>query len=355
MKLLMITRKVDLEDSSPAGFTYNWVKKLGEKLEELYVITWQKSDRGDLPKNIEIISLPNNKFFKIFVLQFRLLKILPKVDGVFCHQNPEYTILIGPLAKIFRKRIISWYTHKAVNWRRRLMELLADKILTASSLSFRKPFFPNKVEVTGHGIDINYFCKSPYKHKDEKFHIISVGRISPIKNYETLIKAIDILVNEKNKNNIELIILGSAVLKSDNEYLRKIKKLSESENLIRGKYHYIEIVGRGIPYRDITTTYWNSDLMVNLSQTGSVDKAVLEAMACETLVLTSNEAFKDILKDERLMFKPRDYNDLADKIINLMNLSDEGKKKIGQSLRKAVVDNHNLDKLVGKILALYEE
>jgi len=27
MKLLMITRKVDENDSSPAGFTYSWVKE----------------------------------------------------------------------------------------------------------------------------------------------------------------------------------------------------------------------------------------------------------------------------------------------------------------------------------------
>ncbi|MBU2472662.1 hypothetical protein KKE74_01355, partial [Patescibacteria group bacterium] len=66
MRLLMITRKVDEKDSSPAGFTYNWVKKIGQRLEKLYVITWQKSEqkseRGDLPKNIEIISLFGNKF-----------------------------------------------------------------------------------------------------------------------------------------------------------------------------------------------------------------------------------------------------------------------------------------------------
>ena len=147
MKLLMVTRKVDENDSSPAGFTYNWVKKIGEKLEKLYVITWQKSDRGDLPNNIEIISLPDNKFFKVFVLQFELLKILPKVNGIFCHQNPEYTILSALMSKIFRKRITSWYTHGSINWRRHLLERLTNKIITVSDKSFRKPLFPKKVKI----------------------------------------------------------------------------------------------------------------------------------------------------------------------------------------------------------------
>ena len=96
MKLLMITRKVDKDDAQ-AGFTYGWVKKLGEKLEKLYVITWQKSNKGNLPENIEIISLFGSKFLKFFTLQFRALGVLSKVDLVFCHMNPEYTILVGPL------------------------------------------------------------------------------------------------------------------------------------------------------------------------------------------------------------------------------------------------------------------
>ncbi len=120
MKLLMITRKVDPNDAL-AGFTYNWVKKIGENLEEFYVITWQKGDRGDLPRNIKIIYLPNNKLLKIIFLQKELLKILPKVDGVFCHMNPEYTILTSPLAHIFGKRVVSWYTHGQVGLRRRLL------------------------------------------------------------------------------------------------------------------------------------------------------------------------------------------------------------------------------------------
>ncbi|MBU2472929.1 hypothetical protein KKE74_02765, partial [Patescibacteria group bacterium] len=128
MRLLMITRKVDEKDSSPAGFTYNWVKKIGEKLEKLYVITWQKSDRGNLPENIEIISLFGNKFFKIFILQFELLKILSKIDGIFCHQNPEYTILSALLAKLFRKKIVSWYAHGYIGWKLYLVNWLADKI-----------------------------------------------------------------------------------------------------------------------------------------------------------------------------------------------------------------------------------
>ena len=156
MKLLMITRKVDNHDAL-AGFAYNWVKKLGANLNKLYVISWQAGDSRDLPENIEVVFLPKNKFAKIFILPWEVFKLALKVDGVFCHMNPEYTILSWLPAKIFGKRIVSWYTHKQINWKRRLLELLTDKILTASKDSFRQPWFKNKVEVTGHGIDIEQF------------------------------------------------------------------------------------------------------------------------------------------------------------------------------------------------------
>jgi len=349
MKLLMITRKVDRNDASPAGFTYNWVKKFGEKLEKLYVITWQKSDRGDLPENIEIISLPDNKFFKIFDLQFKLLRILPKVDGVFCHQNPEYTIITGLLARIFGKKIVSWYAHKAVNWRRRLMELFADTITTPSDKSFRNPLFPKKVLITGHGIDTGKFM-SPNDAQNQKFTILSVGRISPAKNYETLIKAVEILVKQKRESNLEVQIIGGPVLKKDKEYFTTIREMVKNKNL----GEYIEFLGP-VSHNEILPNYQNCDLFVNLSQTGSVDKAVLEAMSCEKIVLTSNEAFEDILKDNRLMFKQKDLYDLANKIIDLIKLSKKERQKIGQNLRKKVVENHNLNKLVDKILRTYEE
>ena len=351
MKLLMITRKVDEKDSSPAGFTYNWVKKIGQKLEKLYVITWQRSNRGDLLNNIDIISLPDNKFFKIFVLQFKLLKILPKINGVFCHQNPEYTILSTFLAKIFRKRIISWYTHGSINWRRHLLERLTNKIITVSDKSFRKPLFPKKVKIVGHGIDVDYFIPSKQDKKiNNKFRIISIGRISPAKDYETLIKAIEILIKERNIDNLGVQIVGGPVLKEDKKYFDNLKKLVKERNLEK----YIKFLGP-ISHNQILSYYQDCDLFINMSHTGSVDKAVLEAMSCEKLVLTSNEAFEYILRDDKLMFEQLNHQDLVKKIINLMNLSEEYRKEIIKRLRDEVIKNHNLDKLVKKILNCYEK
>lgn len=334
----MITRKVDNDDAL-AGFTYNWVKNLGSNLDKLYVITWQKSNSVGLLENIEVISLPEGKFNKVLFLQKKLLQILPKVDGVFCHMNPEYTILSAPLAKIFRKKIVSWYTHKSITWRRRLLEILANKIVTASIMSFRKPWFSKKVNIIGHGIDVDLFKPLSNRQQSNNFNIISVGRISPTKDYESIIKAVDIL----NNKDIRLKIIGDVILEYQRDYLSNLKKMTSAMSL----ENQVEFIGwvsnKSMPYY-----YQNADLFINMSGTGSVDKVVLEAMSSGCLVLTSNEAFREIIGD-KFMIEKDNPNSLADKIQWINNLPIETKELYANKLRDIVVTDHNLKNLVKKI------
>jgi len=347
MKLLMITRKVDPMDASPAAATYKLVEKLAGQVNELKVICLEKGNVSNLRDNVQVESLGKEKGYGRIreLIRFKILawRFIKQVDGVFCHQNPEYTILISPYAKLFRKRIVTWYTHGTVNWKLHLVNLLTNKILTASKESCRLKN-RKKIEITGHGIDIDYFKKDREGIQD-KFRIVSIGRMSITKDYKSLIEAIDILSKQKKIGNLEVQIIGGLALKQDKKYLKELKQLVRDKGL--GKY--IRFLGP-IPYSQILSYYQDCDLFVNLSQTGSVDKAVLEAMACEKLVLTSNEAFHDILRNQRLLFDSGNSQSLADRIIALMKLLDGEKKEIGQQLRKEVVDNHNIDNLVVKIV-----
>ncbi|MFH0820032.1 MAG: glycosyltransferase family 4 protein [bacterium] len=375
MKLLMITRKVD-QDDALAGFAYNWIKKIAKKTDSLKVICLEKGNISGLPENVEIYSLNRDKYSRssrlirrlALCLNFQKLawQLTPTVDGVFCHMNPEYTILIAPYAKLFKKKIVSWYTHKAVTWRLKLMEKLADAVLTASPESFRLP--SKKVKVVGHGIDVEKFkpsnvILSPPKadeesrenlagssrrstesgtpQDDKNFIILSVGRISPTKDYETLIKAADIL---QNKLDFKIKIIGSPGLAEQASYFFSLKEMVEKMNL-REK---VEFVG-AVPHREIASYFKSADLFVNLSDTGSLDKAVLEAMASGALVLTSNEAFSKILPTE-LMVEKNQPEILAQKILWVFNLNQDRKKELSGKLRQIVVESHNLDKLVEKII-----
>ena len=105
---------------------------------------------------------------------------MPKINGVFFHMCPEYVIGAGLWPKIFRKKSLLWYAHKSVNWKLRLAEKLVNKIFTPSKESFRLP--SEKVEISGHGIDLVKFKTKETNKNGSGFKIISVGRITAVKN-----------------------------------------------------------------------------------------------------------------------------------------------------------------------------
>src|SRR3989344_4729294 len=336
MKLLIITQKVDINVDNLGSF-HGWLKKLAQKA-DIFVIA-NYVGKYDLPSNVKIFSLGKEigvgRLVKIFKYQWFLLKLLPKVDGVFFHMCPEYVLGAHLLPKIFRKKTLLWYTHKSVNWKLRLAEKLTDKIFTASKESFRLP--SKKVEITGHGIDLDKFKPAETKKDGSKFKIISVGRISPVKNYEIMINAGEIL---KSRNfNFEIRVAGAPILESDKIYFGKLKNLIKEKKLD----DIVEFVGP-IPNNYFAEFYQSGDLFINLSDTGSLDKAVLEAMACGLKILTSNEAFKDIFPEEN--FTKNEPKAVAEKIENLSKSPNMNKDKFIDYMSA----NHGLDNLVKKII-----
>ena len=347
MNLLMITRKIDKNDAQ-AGFTYGWVKKFAQNIEVLKVICLEKGNIEGLPDNVEVFSLGKekgkNRLREFFNFQRGALKFIRKVDGIFCHQNPEYTILIAPYAKIFRKKIITWYSHKATNWKVRLINILADKIVTPTQEGFGLK--TKKKNVVGHGIDTELFKPAIKKKKSDIFRIISVGRISPIKNYETLIEAISIISNSMN---IKVNIIGGLGLDSQQNYFEEIKQIIREKKL-----ESIISFKNLIPNQELPKYYQESDLSINLCPTGSPDKAILETLSCGLPVLVANETFRNDFGyyADKLIFKHGNARNLAEKIIDLAG--NDQLKEIGLYLRGQVVKNHNLDNLVKRILNLYK-
>ena len=346
MKLLIITQKVDINDDI-LGFFHDWLKKMAEKADVFVIANYV--GQYNLPENVKIFSLGKERrvgrLVKIFKYQWFLLKLLPRVDGVFFHMCPEYVLGAHLLPKIFRKKTLLWYTHKSVNWKLKLAEKLIDKIFTASKESFRLP--SKKVEITGHGIDVNKFKSQKSKVKSDKFTIITVGRIAEIKNLHLLIEVAEILKNKGfsaqggSASGWEIKIAGAPILENDKKYFEKLKNLIKEKKLD----DIVEFVGP-ISNKDIAEFYQSGDLFVNLSDTGSLDKAVLEAMACGLKILTSNEAFLKTIPLEN--FTINDSMSISDKILSL------SQKENNTYLQTFISEKNNLNKLIEKIVSFYK-
>ena len=345
-KLLIITQKVDINDDN-LGFFHGWLEKLAGKVDKLFVVCLAEG-KHRLPPNVIVYSLGKERGYpkirQFFRLQGFLLKNLPGADGIFVHMCPIYAVASWPLAKIFRKRMILWFLHRNVNWKLKLAEKCVDKILTVSEETCRLKN-RKKIELMGHGIDTELFRPGDDAGAGQGLRILFVGRISPIKNLDTLIEGIDILVNQKNIKDIKVKIVGSPLEDYEKGYFEKLKRLIKEKKL----NNYIDFLG-GKTHREMVKFYQESNLFLNLSPTGGMDKAVLEAMACSIPALVSNQAFKKFFPKEWqniLTFKEKDAEDLAGKVINLRGVKQD------TGLREVVTKHHNLDNLIVKIIAKF--
>ncbi len=441
MKLLILTQKVDINDDV-LGFFHGWIAEFAKHCEKVTVICLYKGEY-DLPCNVKVLSLGkedtpvipdssvipaqagiqdnsdkldprqnlpsnmigsgddnvekgNNHKNTLRVMRYTLhekvfsrLKYLinfyryviserSNYDNVFVHMNQIYVILGWPFWKLWNKKISLWYTHKAVSLSLRIAEKLTDKIFTASRSSFR--IKSKKVNVVGHGIDINKFQipDSKFQIPNNIYKIITVGRISPVKDYETLIAAAEILQNEyinsfpcfkgKLGGVLNSTYLGSSLEQGGEPPKFRIdiiggpstpeqeKYFSELKELVKGKQldKTVHFVGK-VPNKDIVKHLQNADLFVNMSHTGSLDKAVLEAMACGLPVLSCNEAVTgDVLLEfgEKLYFEKGNSKMLAVKIINIVNIDLFEKTALRRLLRGLVVKGHNMEILIRKIMSI---
>jgi glycosyltransferase involved in cell wall biosynthesis len=345
MSLLILTQKVDKNDAI-LGFFHAWILEFSKKCERLTVICLEKGEY-DLPGNVKVISLGKEENKNRLVYLFRFYKVLWQernfYSAVFVHMNVEYVILGYIPWKIFSKKISLWYMHKSVTSRLKLAEKLVDSIFTGSAESFRLP--SAKLHILHHGIDSDLFSfKNKIDHED--IRLLSISRITSSKQIDLMIK---LLAKIKNKLNKKVIfrIAGEPCTEQDRIYLINLKKQIINLDLVDN----IDFVG---PIHNTQTPYYYhwADVFLNFSLTGSVDKAVLEAMACGTPVLVSNEAFKGILSP----IDPHMY--LQDVILaedRLSTILDDQDSDLGVKLSQYVKNNHDLTDLIGKILKQLED
>jgi glycosyltransferase involved in cell wall biosynthesis len=342
MKLLIITQKVDRTDPI-LGFAHRWFREFAGRCEKLTIICLEEGEH-DLPSNVSVHSLGKerrrSRFGYVISFYRYLFRFRNRYDAVFVHMNPEYVVLGGLIWRLLGKRVGLWYMHKSVDLKLRVAEKLVDRIFTGSAESFRLP--SRKVIVTGHGIDTELFSpggKSDPVAPDACIELATAGRIAPIKRVEVMVEAVALL--KKRGRKVRLRVAGN-VLPKDVAYFDGIKK----QVAARGLDAEVVFVG-SVRNSELPEFLRGADLFLNLAGTGSLDKAVLEAMASGIRVLTSNDAFAAILPDTCIV--PNDFEAIASKIEAACALP------VPPELREIVVRDHNLSRLIEKIVAIYGE
>lgn len=346
MKLLILTQKVNINDDV-LGFFHGWIKKLAEKFESIIVICLGKGEYN-LPANVRVLSLGKEKFshnshrFRRLALFYKYIwQERKNYDSVFVHMNQEYVILGGIFWKLFGKKIYMWRNHPAGGFLVRIAVLLSDKVFCTSPFAFVKRYKKTKTMPVGVDTEIFNFPAEGEARQGRQDSILSLGRISPIKNVDILIAALNLL---KNKNiNFKTKIIGD-VPERDRGYYENIKQKTKEYNL----ENYVDFE-KGVPNYKSPEIYKQYEIFVNLTPSGSLDKTIFEAMACGNLVLVSNRSLSGQI-DERLFFKERDTEDLAAKLEKILFLDASAKESIIKASRDFVVQKHSLNLLIKKLL-----
>ncbi|MBU2536714.1 MAG: glycosyltransferase family 4 protein [Chloroflexota bacterium] len=350
MKALMMTPTVDPFDPVH-GFAYAWMKRIAGQVDKLSIITLvQRNTEPDRDFEVYSLDTKGNRLSKWLYLNRLLLTLVPRVDLVFTHMYPAFPVLAWPFSRLFAKPLVMWFCHGHISLMTRLGHALVNRVVTASEESFR--IRSRKVKIIGHGIDIERFSTSNTPASKGGATILSVGRISPVKDYTTLIEAAAIMGSEYGMKDIRIVIVGGPASVSEERYLEMVKNLTRD----RGIEKRVEFVGP-VPYNQVAEYYRRADLFVSTSQTGSIDKAVLEAMASGIPIVTCNEAFYPFLGSYRSMltFQKNDPHDLAKKIAALYSLSEEDREKMRFFLKGIVETEHSLDVWLPRLISVFRE
>lgn len=361
MKLLILTQKVDINDNN-LGFFHRWLEEFAKYCESVIVICLQKGENC-LPSNVKVISLGKeggrSRIKHLWNFYKYIFSERHNYDGVFVHMNKEYVLLGGLLWKLWHKKIALWYTHKAVSRQLKLAEKLVDKIFTASKESFRLP--SKKVELVGHGILVeNFSNKVVFDNQiinvkplsEDDLYLLGVGRITPSKDWETVIRAVKEL-RDKNLpglNFILFLVAGDTINQTDINHGKHLREIAHERV---GSKSSIGFSFQPYPPKQMPIVYNHSHILIHTSRTGSIDKVVLEALASGRLVISSSEAFADLAKEGLIYtFPAGDYKALANKIEEIYQ-SGALDKIPDQRAIDYVRKNHNLDNLIKKITDFY--
>ncbi len=245
-------------------------------------------------KNIDFKDLPSTKIkgFEPFVHS-----MLCSIDAMFrkpdvVHYHNIGPALFSPIVKIRKIPVVLTYhsaNYEHRKWGRFAKALLrfsekialktADRVVFVNKFQMEKYdevirkksiYIPNGINDL-QKVDSNELLKK-YKLETGKY-ILSVGRITPEKGFDVLIKAF----NKLPSNEYKLVIAGG--VEFEDSYMEELRKLDQTDNVIFTGYT------RGA---ELTQLYENAKLFVLASRNEGFPLVLLEAMRFGLDVLVSD-------------------------------------------------------------------
>ncbi len=285
MRLLVVNFEMD-DEAVVLAWQARVVRELARHCERVVVLS-ERVGQSALPVNVhreQIVSrsgvpLIGRRLARLWQA-WRLCRAFD-VQAVFLHMAHRYAYQFYPVFRALRLPVLLWYAHGTVSWHLRLAHYCVDRVISSTPEGFRLP--SSKAYFIGQGIDTDLFTLRPAATRRD---LITVSRISRRKRLDLLLAVMEHLRND----NLTLRIIGAPLTADDRRYETELRERAARLNLP------VEFIGF-VPLEIIPSCYDTAALHLNVSQTDSMDKTVLESLACGCPVLTSNPAFRSLLAD----------------------------------------------------------
>ncbi|MFA5144205.1 MAG: lipopolysaccharide heptosyltransferase II [Candidatus Omnitrophota bacterium] len=240
----------------------------------------------------------------------------------------------------YKKHLMS----EAMGWGKYV--IVASNIMAKHMVSnFNVPY--DRIRLIPRGVDLNRFTfRDPSTHSPEYFTVGMISRITPLKGHADFIKAISIL--SRQIPNLKVVIAGAAP---------KEKYREDLELLIR-RLGLTSVIDFLPATNDVPKVMSRLDVLVSATITPEAfGRVIIEAQASGVpVVATQVGGVVDIIEDKKtgLLCAPQNPKDIAAKISELYGARTLW-VNIAIESRRRVETYFNLDRMMGRTLAVYEE
>lgn len=350
IKILLLSST--LEGGGTEKRTICLLKYIKREIFEPVLCVWEKKGvyAQDIPQHTKLYAI--KRHYKIFTL-LNMFKVIKKErpDIVFGNMWGINTAAIIALKMMIFKRqvklIVGIVTNPSYFKHQRLVRLLyrSADLIVANSYGIRECLISSwkipkeKIHMIHNGIDIENIDKLSFETvnhawvKNNFNLIVTVGRLFKPKGLPYLLEALRIV---NKKKTAYLIIIGRGEEEERLKVLAKEMGIDERVDFLGFKKN---------PFKYIA----NADLFVLSSLWEGFPNVLLEAMACQTPVISADAPYgpAEIIEDNvsGYLVPPADSARLAEKILYVLENSDK-QDDIIREARQKIEKNFSVHKMV---------
>lgn len=319
--LLVLTPVLDAADPVQ-GFALGWLNALAARLEQVTAVALRQGDTAPLSANVLACGLGRPAASRAQVaLRLHRSVLETRADACLVHMNWPMLLAAGPVLRARGIPTALWWAHGAAPLGLRAAAKFADLLLTSTAGACR--IAPAKRRVLGQGIDTEHF-RPAAAEPAAPVSVLCAGRIAPVKRLRLVVEACA-------RAGLPLRLVGAGRI--DGLVSEPPRAHAAMPALLRSAH-----------------------IFATASATGSPDKAALEAMACGLPVVALGEGLQGALPPAlAAQVIVDDVGAMAARLAELAAAGAARRRDLGLALREAVIARHALDRLAGRIVAVFGE